>query len=74
MFCRPRILAPIVHPPICCEQHHFMNYIVPHVHPSHITHVNHQMFQHQHYYPQTESVVSDVSHQHFHCGPGPFMG
>jgi spore coat protein D len=78
MFCRPRptnIAPAIVHPTKCCTNHNFATTIVPHIHPSHTTTVNHHMFQHKHYFPHTESVVSDVSHQHFNCpGPGPMPG
>ncbi|RAK18951.1 spore coat protein D [Anoxybacillus vitaminiphilus] len=75
MYCgpRPNVTAPIVHPAKCCTQHHFQATIVPHIHPSHTTHVNHHLFQHQHYFPHTESVVGEVSNQHFSCGgPAPF--
>jgi spore coat protein D len=29
------------------------------------------MYQHKHYFPQTQSQVDSVSHQHFNCGGGP---
>jgi spore coat protein D len=73
MFCRPRptnIMPAIVHPTKCCTNHNFSNTVVPHIHPAHTTTVNHHMYQHKHYFPQTQSVVSDVSHQHLNCGPG----
>ncbi|MFD2445810.1 CotD family spore coat protein [Bacillus sp. CGMCC 1.16607] len=75
MFCRPNnILPAIVHPTKCCTNHTFANTIVPHIHPSHTTTVNHQNFQHKHYFPHTQSVVGEVTHQHFNCsGPGPGM-
>ncbi len=72
MFCRPRVLPAIVHPTQCCTNHNFENFIVPHIHPSHTTNVNHEFFAHQHYYPHTESFVNEVNHQHFNAGPGPF--
>jgi spore coat protein D len=73
MFCRPHVVAPIIHPPQCCVQHHFDATIVPHIHPSHTTHVNHHLFQHQHYFPHTESVVDEVANQQvFVPGPAPF--
>lgn len=69
---RPNMMAPIVHPTKCCVQHSYSTTIVPHIHPSHTTHVNHQMYQHNHYFPQTESMVNELSNQHFNCpGPGP---
>ncbi|MFT4414168.1 CotD family spore coat protein [Fredinandcohnia humi] len=74
---RPHVMQPIVHPTKCCVKHHCATTIVPHIHPSHTQHVNRHMFQHMHYYPHTESVANEVSHQHFSCGarpPGPFFG
>jgi spore coat protein D len=73
MFNRPNMVAPIVHPTKCCVQHHHCTTIVPHIHPSHTTNVNHHMYQHNHYFPHTESVVNEVSNQHFTC-PGNFPG
>ncbi|AEH47688.1 CotD family spore coat protein [Parageobacillus thermoglucosidasius] len=75
MHCVPHVVAPIVHPPRCCVQHHFQATVVPHIHPSHTTHVNHHFFQHQHYFPHTESVVNQVANQQLFCGgPGPGPG
>jgi spore coat protein D len=78
MFCRPRptnVLPAVVHPTKCCTNHNFSTTIVPHIHPTHTTTVNHHLYQHKHYFPQTQSVVSDVSHQHMNCpGPGPGFG
>ncbi|WP_425388906.1 CotD family spore coat protein [Bacillus marinisedimentorum] len=64
-------MRPIVYPTKCCEHHTNQTFHVPHIHPSHTANINHQMYKHLHYYPHTESQVSDVSHQHFNCGPGP---
>ncbi|MBE4910218.1 spore coat protein CotH [Bacillus luteolus] len=74
---RPNMMAPIVYPTKCNVQHYCNKTVVPHIHPSHTQHVNHQMYEHVHYYPHTESVVNEVSHQHFNCGPRmprPFFG
>ncbi|MBS2969358.1 spore coat protein CotH [Metabacillus sp. KIGAM252] len=69
---RPYMMPPIVHPTQCCVQNTCSTTAVPHIHPQHTTNVNHQMYQHLHYYPQTQSAVNEVSHQHFNCsGPGP---
>lgn len=68
-------MAPIVHPTKCCVKNLYSTTEVPHIHPSHTTYVNNQQFQHKHYFPQTDSMVDSVSHQHFNCGPGgPGMG
>ena len=49
-----------------------MNTVVPHVHPSHTTTVNQQVFTHKHYFPHTQSVVNECCSQHLVCpGPGP---
>jgi spore coat protein D len=66
MFWRPRcrvnVLPPVIHPTLCCENHLFHNYVVPHIHPSHTTTFNHHIFQHQHYFPHTVSVANDMYH------------
>ncbi|ASU98511.1 MULTISPECIES: spore coat protein CotD [Bacillus] len=66
--CRPHMMAPIVHPTHCCEHHTFSKTIVPHIHPQHTTNVNHQHFQHVHYFPHTFSNVDSATHQHFQAG------
>jgi len=55
------VCPPIVHPTKCCVNHTCQKYIVPHIHPSHMTTVNHHIYQHEHYYPHTESTVNEVS-------------
>lgn len=71
MVCRPNVLRPIVHPTKCCVNHSFSKTIVPHIHPTHTTNVNHHLFEHQHYFPHTQSAVNEVSQQHLSCGGGP---
>jgi spore coat protein D len=74
MHCRPRpsqVLPAIVHPTKCCVQHTHSNVIQPHVHPTHTTVVNHTNYQHQHYFPQTQSLVNQVTNQQVNMGPGP---
>jgi spore coat protein D len=71
MYCRPNILPTVYHPTKCCVNHTFSNNVVPHVHPTHTTNVNHINYQHQHYFPQSQSTVNEVTHQHFAAGPGP---
>lgn len=70
MFCQPNICPPIVHPTKCCVNHTFEKTIVPHIHPSHTTTVNHHLFEHQHYFPHTQSAVNEVSNQQFFCSGG----
>jgi spore coat protein D len=71
MKCRPNnVLPAVVHPKKCCVQHVNSVFEVPHIHPVHTTIVNNQMFQHKHYFPQTQSMVDSASHQQFNCGGG----
>ncbi|MDP7978399.1 CotD family spore coat protein [Bacillus sp. WLY-B-L8] len=51
---------PIVHPTKCCETHTFSKTVVPHIHPTHMKHVHHQVVQEQHYFPQTNSNVNVI--------------
>lgn len=77
MFCGPRptnVLPAIVHPTKCCVNKTFQNNVVPHIHPTHTTNVNHINFQHQHYFPQTQSTVNQVTNQQFIAAPGPALG
>ncbi|MDQ0176155.1 spore coat protein [Bacillus chungangensis] len=69
--CGPTVLPAVVHPTKCCVNNTYQKFIVPHIHPSHTTNVNHTLYQHQHYFPHTESAVSDVKSQHLLCGPRP---
>ena len=53
-----------------------MHTVVPHVHPAHITTVNKHIFDHQHHFPVTESVVNECCETHTMCGQPhhPHMG
>jgi spore coat protein D len=71
MFCRPQsscILPAVVHPTKCCVNQTFSEAIVPHIHPVHTTTVNNMNYVHKHYFPKTQSAVSNVTQQHFKCG------
>ncbi len=71
MYCGPRpthVLPAIVSPTKCCVNHTFQNNIVPHIHPSHTTTVNHVNYQHVHSFPHTQSVVNKVTNQQFVTG------
>ncbi|MBM7647948.1 spore coat protein D [Bacillus ectoiniformans] len=73
--CRPpRVLPAVVHPTKCCQTHSYEKFIVPHIHPTHTTNVNTKMFQHQHYFPQTQSNVQQVQSQQLFCGGRPPFG
>lgn len=75
MHCKTNVLPAVVHPTKCCVNNTFQNNIVPHIHPTHTTTVNHINFQHQHYFPHTQSVANQVTHQNVvaaPAGPAPF--
>ncbi|GIN56539.1 hypothetical protein J8TS2_08580 [Lederbergia ruris] len=73
--CCNQVLPAIVHPTKCCVKHTCQNYIIPEIHPSHTTTVNHENFVHEHYFPHTESVVNEVTNQQVMMpGPGPMPG
>ncbi|MDM5187846.1 CotD family spore coat protein [Bacillus sp. DX4.1] len=58
------ITPPVIHPTKQCVTHTFSTTVVPHVHPTHTTHVHHQQLKNQHLFPQTTSNVNVVD-------PGP---
>ncbi|MBX9993491.1 MULTISPECIES: spore coat protein [Priestia] len=69
MYPRPtKCMPPIVHPTKCCTQFTSQEVVVPHIHPSHNTLVNHTNVKHVHYFPQTQSVVNETSNQQFFGG------
>ncbi|MBS4194462.1 CotD family spore coat protein [Lederbergia citri] len=73
--CNTTVCPPIVHPTQCCVNHTVSNVIVPEIHPSHTTTVNHENIIHEHYFPHTTSVVNEVSTQNVIMpGPGPGFG
>lgn len=74
MYCGPRpttVLPAQVSPMKCCVNNTFQNVVVPHVHPSHTTTVNHINYQHVHSFPHTQSVVNEVTNQQFVAPPTP---
>ncbi|MEC1156488.1 spore coat protein [Cytobacillus horneckiae] len=70
--CGPKthVCPPIVHPTKCNVQHTCENVIVPHIHPSHTTTVNHVNYKHQHHFPHTQSFANEVTNQQFVAGAG----
>ncbi|PEE44032.1 CotD family spore coat protein [Bacillus pseudomycoides] len=51
---------PVVHPTTQCVTNTFSTTVVPHIHPTHTTHVHHQQVKNQHFFPQTVSNVNVV--------------
>lgn len=73
--CGPtNVLPAVVHPTKCCVNHTFSNNVVPHIHPQHTTTVNHINYEHQHFFPQTQSVVNEVTHTQSFAPPRPVPG
>ncbi|WP_042457732.1 CotD family spore coat protein [Neobacillus dielmonensis] len=77
MFLGTNVTPPVIHPTTNLVNHTFSTTIVPHIHPVHTTTVNHHLFQHKHYCPQTASCAEDVCHQQINCcnpcAPGMMM-
>ncbi|WP_342472247.1 CotD family spore coat protein [Metasolibacillus sp. FSL H7-0170] len=59
---------PIVSPTRQFVQTNVTNTVVPHVHPSHLTVVNRQMINNQHYFPHTQSVMNECFETTTMCG------
>lgn len=66
---------PVIHPTKQVVNHTFSTTVVPHIHPTHTTTINHHTFQHKHYCPQSASAAQECCHQHIDCccpgGPMP---
>lgn len=72
MYCKPNhVLPAVVHPTKCCVNHTFSNNIVPHIHPTHTKTINHVNYEHQHFFPQTQSVENVVTNTQAMMGPVP---
>ena len=52
--------APVIHPTKQCVTHSFSTTVVPHIYPTHTTHVHHQQIKNQNFFPQTNSNVNVV--------------
>ncbi len=52
--------APVIHPTKQCVTHSFSTTVVPHIFPTHTTHVHHQQIKNQSFFPQTNSNVNVV--------------
>lgn len=67
MFLGTNFAPPVVHPTTNIVNHTFSTTVVPHIHPVHTTTVNHHMFEHKHYCPQSASCAEEVCNQHINC-------
>ena len=72
-YVAPTQVAPAnVSPTKNIVQQNVMKTIVPHVHPTHKTTINQHVYQHQHYFPCTQSVMNTCCNQQMICcGPVP---
>jgi spore coat protein D len=61
---------PVIHPTQQFVNHTFSTTVVPHIHPKHLTTINHHMFQHKHYCPTTASCAEECCNQHIDCCGG----
>lgn len=67
MYLGTNFLPPVIHPTQEIVNHTFSTTVVPHIHPVHSTTVNHHLYQHKHYCPQTASCCEDVCNQQINC-------
>jgi len=70
--CETTVTCPeMVDPPLHFQTYNRQNVIVPHIHPSHTTHLQHTHYILQHYFPHTESVQCTTSCEEVLCTPLP---
>ena len=67
MYLGTNFMPPVIHPTQQIVNHTFSTTVVPHIHPVHTTTVNHHMYQHKHYCPQTASCAEEVCSQQINC-------
>lgn len=68
--CGTKVCPPVVHPTKCCVINKCYNYVVPEIHPSHTTTVNHINYNHVHSFPHTESCATEVTNTESIAPPG----
>lgn len=67
MYLGTNFMPPVIHPTQECVNHTFSTTVVPHIHPVHTTTINHHMYQHKHYCPETASCAEECCNQHINC-------
>ncbi|MFP5107862.1 CotD family spore coat protein [Neobacillus sp. C211] len=67
MYLGTNFMPPVIHPTQQIVNHTFSTTVVPHIHPVHTTTVNHHLYQHKHYCPQTASCAEEVCNQQINC-------
>ncbi|WP_303046823.1 CotD family spore coat protein [Bacillus sp. MRMR6] len=75
MYLGTNFAPPVIHPTKHLVNHTFSSTVVPHIHPTHTTTINHHTFQHKHYCPHSASTAQECCEQHIDCccpgGPMP---
>ncbi|MDQ0197559.1 CotD family spore coat protein [Neobacillus ginsengisoli] len=71
MYLGTNFMPPVIHPTNQFVNHTFSTTVVPHIHPTHVTTINHHMFQHKHYCTETASCAEEVCNQQINCCPPP---
>jgi spore coat protein D len=67
LYLGTNFMPPVIHPTQQIVNHTFSTTVVPHIHPVHTTTINHHMFQHKHYCPQSASTAEECCNQHIDC-------
>ncbi len=67
MYLGTNFMPPVIHPATNLVNHTYSTTVVPHIHPVHTTTINHHMYQHKHYCPETASCAEDVCNQQINC-------
>ncbi|MCM2531865.1 spore coat protein [Neobacillus pocheonensis] len=71
MYLGTNFMPPVIHPTNQIVNHTFSTTVVPHIHPTHLTTVNHHMYQHKHYCTESASCAEEVCSQQINCCPPP---
>ena len=69
MYLGTNFMPPVIHPTNQIVNHTFSTTVVPHIHPTHLTTINHHMFQHKHFCTESASCCDNVCSQHINCCP-----
>ena len=69
MYLGTNFMPPVIHPTNQIVNHTFSTTVVPHIHPTHVTTVNHHMYQHKHYCTESASCCDEVCSQQINCCP-----
>ncbi|WP_438824931.1 CotD family spore coat protein [Bacillus sp. JJ722] len=65
--CPTQVMPTQVSPTQNIVNKNIYKHIVPHIHPTHTTTVNDHIYQNQHYFPHTQSVVNTCKSENVFC-------